>query len=242
MARPRTLPPLTLTEADRGVLEPWARSRTAKPSQVVRAQMLLADADGASLLAISQRLHVARNAVRRSVEKAVTDGLEPALRDLPRSGRPRPMTPEARAWILSLAGQQPTAVGWAPEFWSESLLARSGREHAVAAGHPRAPWGQQGTRSNMLAAQDRHPHRVPDSRQRPDPAFDQKMAQVLPVYEPVPCAFEETGRPTRPSGCRTTRNRAFRRWAPRRLTGRRARMPPATGPGSAITNPCGMAR
>jgi hypothetical protein len=34
--------------------------------------MLLAYADGASLLVISQRLHVAQSAVRRSVEKAVT--------------------------------------------------------------------------------------------------------------------------------------------------------------------------
>jgi hypothetical protein len=71
MARPRTLPPLTLTEADRAVLEQWARSRTAKHRQVVRAQMLLAYADGASFLAISQRLHVAQSAVCRSVEKAV---------------------------------------------------------------------------------------------------------------------------------------------------------------------------
>ncbi len=72
MARPRTFPPLTFTAADRAVLEQWARSRTAKHSPGVRAQILLADADGASFLAISQRLHVAHSAVRRSVEKAVS--------------------------------------------------------------------------------------------------------------------------------------------------------------------------
>jgi transposase len=115
---------------------------------------------------------------------------------LPRPGRPRQITPEARAWIISWAGQKPTAVGWAPEFWSESLLARYVREHAVAAGHPSAQGVQQGTISKILAEHDLHPHRVTYYLQRRDPAFDQKMAQVLHVYEPVPFALDETGRPT----------------------------------------------
>lgn len=191
-----TLGLLVLTEDERRYLTQLARSRTAQHTQVLRAQMLLAYVDGESLQAIGDRLHVARNAVRRCVGKALEYGLEQALADLPRPGRPRQITPEARAWIIGLACQKPTAVGWAPEFWSEALLARYVREHAVDAGHPSAQRVQQGTISKILAAHDLHPHRMTYYLQRRDPDFDQKMVQVLHVYEQVEFDLDAEGRPT----------------------------------------------
>ena len=196
MANTRRLPALVLSEADRSVLTQLARSRTAKHTQVLRAQMLLAYAEGGSLNAIAHQLQVARNAVRRCVGKALAAGIEAALTDLPRPGRPRQITPEARAWIIGLACQKPTDVGWAPECWSEALLARYVREHAEEAGHPSARTVQQGTISKILAAHDLHPHRMTDYLQRRDPDFDQKMVPVLHVYQQVEFAFDADGRPT----------------------------------------------
>lgn len=193
---PRKVPPLVLSDDDRAHLAQLARSRTARHTQVVRAQMLLAYAEGETLQAIADRLQMARNAVRRCVGKALELGPRQALIDLPRPGRPRQITPEARAWIISLACQKPTDVGWAPEFWSEALLARYVREQAVDAGYPSAQHIRQGTISKLLSAQDLHPHRMTYYLQRRDPDFDAKMVQVLHVYHQVEFAFDDAGRPT----------------------------------------------
>jgi transposase len=102
-----------------------------------------------------------------------------------------------RAWIISLACQKPKDLGWASEFWSEALLARYVREHAVAAGHPSARQVAQGTISKLLAAQDLHPHRVQYYLQGKDPEFDRKMVQVLHVYQQVTLDLDPAdGRPT----------------------------------------------
>ncbi len=197
MAAPRTIPALTLTAADADYLDQVAHSRTAPLQQVERAQMLRAYAAGASIPAVAQALNQQPNKVLRCVKKALQFGPRRALRDLPRTGRPRRITPEARAWIISLACQKPTDVGWAPEFWSESLLARYVREHAPAAGHPSAAHVRQGTISKILAAHDLHPHRIQYYLQRRDPDFDRKMVQVLHVYQQVTLELDPAdGRPT----------------------------------------------
>jgi hypothetical protein len=157
--------------------------------------MLLAYAEGESLQSIADRLQTARNAVRRCVGKALALGPRQALQDLPRPGRPRQMTPEARAWIVSLACQKPKDLGLAPALWSESLLAHYVREHAVAAGHPSAQRVQQGTISKVLAAHALHPHRMTYYLQRRDPDFEAKMVQVLHVYQPVEFTVDEAGQP-----------------------------------------------
>lgn len=196
MPSSRRLPPLPLTDEDRTYLTQLARSRSARHTEVIRAQMLLAYADGETLQAIADRLQMARNAVRRCVGKALALGPRQALKDLPRPGRPRQITPEARAWIIHLACQKPKDLGLAPEFWSESLLARYVREHAVAAGHPSAQRVQQGTISKLLATHALHPYRMTYYLQRRDPEFDPKMVQVLHVYHQVEFAFDDDGQLT----------------------------------------------
>ncbi len=196
MSAARRLPPLSLTDADRTYLSQLARSRSARHTEVLRAQMLLAYADGEPVQAIANRLQMARNAVRRCVGKALALGPRQALQDLPRPGRPRQITPEARAWIVSLACQQPKDLGLAPALWSESLLARYVREHAVAAGHPSAQRVQQGTISKLLAEHALHPHRMTYYLQRRAPDFDAQRVQVLYVYQQVEFTFDDHGQTT----------------------------------------------
>ena len=194
---PRTIPPLILSAEDRAALDRLARSRTAPARAVARARVLTAYADGASCPAIARTLGIPLPTVMRCVKKALALGPRRALEDLPRAGRPPRITPEARAWIISLACQKPKDLGWASEFWSEALLAGYVREHAVAAGHPSARQVAQGTISKLLAAQDLHPHRVQYYLQRKDPEFDRKMVQVLHVYQQVTLDLDPAdGRPT----------------------------------------------
>ncbi len=197
MPHPRTIPPIVLAPEEQVTLDRLARSRTAPTRRVARAQILRAYAAGASIPSIATQLHLPASTVTRCVKKALAVGPLRALEDSARAGRRRRITPEARAWIISLACQKPKDVGGAPEFWSEALLARYVREHATAAGHPSAAQVRQGTISKLLAAQDLQPHRVQYYLHRRDPDFDRKMVSVLHVYEPVALDLDpDDGRPT----------------------------------------------
>ena len=193
----RTIPPLVLTAPDRAYLERLSRSRTAPQQQIQRAHLLCDYAAGDSIPTIAQRYGRTASIVGRTIKKALEMGPRRALRDRPRAGRHRSITAEARAWIISLACQKPKDLGWAPEFWSQGLLARYVREHAQAQGHPSAARIQQSTIAKLLAAHDLHPQKVRYYLQRKDPDFDRKMVQVLHVYQQMTLDFDpDDGRPT----------------------------------------------
>lgn len=197
MPHPRTVPALVATPEERAELEALARSRTAPARRVARAQILGAYLEGTSIPQIATQLHRPEATVRRCIQKALAYGWRRALDDLPRAGRSRRITPEARAWIISLACQKPKDVGWAPEFWSMALLARYVRDHAAAAGHPTAAQVGKGTVAKILAAHDLHPQKVRYYLQRKDPDFDRKMVQVLHVYHQMTLDGDpDEGRPT----------------------------------------------
>ena len=104
-----------------------------------------------------------------------------ALGDLPRKGRPAHNTPEARAWVVSLACVKPTDLGYAQELWTTRLLARHVRAHCERAGHPSLLQLARGTVSKILAGCQLRPHKIEYYPEKRDPAFDEKMAQVLVV-------------------------------------------------------------
>jgi len=181
----RTKPALALGREDRRHLEAVARSRTEPHGRVQRAAILLAYAEGETVVGVARRLGQPVTTVDRTVNKALAVGARAALDDLKRPGRPRTITAEARAWIISLACQKPKDLGWAPELWTEAMLARYVREHAVVAGHPSAARVVKGTVHKLLAQQELHPQKVRYYLERRDPDFDRKMVQVYHVYHQV---------------------------------------------------------
>jgi len=112
-------------------------------------------------------------------------GPETALDDLPRPGRPKSITPEARTWLVSLACQKPKDLGYSYELWTTRLLAAHAREHCEEAGHPSLARLASGTVSKILSAHKVRPHRIRYYLERRDPDFDAKMAQVLHLYKQV---------------------------------------------------------
>ena len=181
----RTKPALALSSDDQRYLQTVARSRTEPHGRVQRAATLLAYAGGQTVVAVARQLGQPVTTVNRTVNRALAVGARAALDDLKRPGRPRRITPEARAWIVSLACQKPKDLGWAPELWTESLLARYVREHAAEAGHPSATGVAKGTVHKILAANELHPQKVRYYLERRDPDFDRKMVQVYHVYHQV---------------------------------------------------------
>jgi transposase len=160
-------------------------SRTAAAQRVARARMLLAYAGGHSVSRIARDLRTSRPTVERCLNKALQLGVRAALDDLPGRGRKARVTPEARAWVVNLACQKPTELGYAQELWTTRLLMTYVRQHAVAAGHPSLARVGRGTVSKILHAGGVQPHKVRYYLERRDPEFEAKMTQVLCVYRQV---------------------------------------------------------
>lgn len=185
MAAPRRVVELSISPDDLARLESVARSRSEPAIRVERARMLLAYRANPSSTAVAARIGVMRHTVRRCVRRAEQVGVLAALDDRPRPGKAPVITPEARAWLVSLACQKAKDLGYPHELWTTRLLARHVREHAAAAGHPSMAEIVQGTVCKILARHEVKPHKVRYYLERRDEAFEAKMAEVLCVYREV---------------------------------------------------------
>jgi len=183
--------PVHLSDEVREDLTTISRSRTEPAARVQRAQILLAYAAGESVSAIARRLGTNRPKVERCLDKALQFGALAALDDLPRPGKPPTITPEARAWVISLACQKPKDLGYSYELWTTELLSRHVREHCLAQGHPSLSGLARGTVSKILAKAALQPHKISYYLERRDPEFEPKMAQVLHVYKQVELLREQ---------------------------------------------------
>src|SRR5438445_13444737 len=168
-----------------GSLTVLSRSRTEPASRVQRAQMLLAYRENPSFFAIGQRVGVHHQTVQRCIERALAYGPLMALDDRPRPGKEPMITPEAKAWLVSLACDKAKDHGYPHEWWTTRLLARHAREHGAAAGHGCLANLVQGTVCKILGQEEIKPHKVRYHLERRDAEFEQKMAEVLCVYREV---------------------------------------------------------
>src|SRR2546427_1499263 len=185
MARWRQAVELAMTDAEMETLTALSRSRTEPARRVERAQMLLAYRENPSFFAVGQSLGVHHQTVERCVERAVAYGPLGALDDRPRPGKEPTITPEAKAWLVSLACDEAKEHGYPHELWSTRLLARHARENAPAAGHESLAHLVQGTVCKILGQEQVKPHKVRYYLERRDVEFEQKMAEVLCVYREV---------------------------------------------------------
>jgi transposase len=185
MASRRGAVELALSDAEIKALTVLSRSRTEPASRVKRAQMLLAYHEKPSFYAVGQRIGMHHQTVQRCVERAVAYGALAALDDRPRPGKEPVITPEAKAWLVSLACDKAKDHGYPHELWTTRLLARYAREHGPAAGHECLAKLVQGTVCKILGQEDIKPHKVRYYLERRDAEFEQKMAQVLCIYREV---------------------------------------------------------
>jgi transposase len=176
---------LAITNEEVASLVAISRSRTEPASRVERARMLLGYRESLSFFAIGRSLGVHHQTVQRCVERAVAYGPLAALDDRPRPGKEPTITPEAKAWLVSLACDKAKDHGYPHELWTTRLLARHARENGPAAGHDCLANLVQGTVCKILGREEIKPHKVRYYLQRRDAEFEQKMAEVLCVYRQV---------------------------------------------------------
>ena len=185
MARWRQALELAMSDEDVGSLSRVAQSRIEPARRVQRAKMLLRYRKNPSFCAVGQELGVHHQTVQRCVERAVAYGPLTALEDRTHPGKEPTITPEAKAWLVSLACDKAKDHGYPHELWTTRLLARHARENAPAAGHECLADLVQGTVCKILKREEVKPYKVRYYLEERDPEFERKMAEVFCVYREV---------------------------------------------------------
>lgn len=169
-----------------------SNSRTEALQRVERAKIILAYESGRSVSEIARQLNTNRPKIERCIDKALQIGVVEALNDLPRTGCPANITPEAKSWIIALACQKPKDFGYSYELWTTKLLSKHIQKNCYNEGHPCLIKLARGTVSKILSEHDLKPHKITYYLERRDPEFKEKMTQVLHVYREI-AMFLKTG-------------------------------------------------
>lgn len=185
MPFPRKRNALRFTEEERGKLESVRKSRTAEKRRTLRAAILLDSLSGQSDETIARHHGISRGTVVLCIQKCLEFGLDAALGELPRSGKPRQLPDDAMAWVQNCACQKPKELGYSYELWTYKLLTAHVRLNCVAAGHPALQKLSRSKLHKILRKGELRPHKIRYYVERRDPAFEAKMANVLHVYKEV---------------------------------------------------------
>ena len=154
---------LPLSDEDRNYLKSLSKKRTIQAQVVDRARILLYKADGMTFQEIADKLAISTATVRLCVSKFHKGGVDTALFDVQRPGRPSEITDDAKAWMISIACQRPAELGYAQELWT------------------------------FLREQDMKPFKIKYYCEKRDPDFETKMHEVLLVYKQIEMQFDENG-------------------------------------------------
>lgn len=184
---------IELSHDEQDYLTSLIKTRTIQAQVVDRARILLWKFEARSDKSIADSLGISVNTVRRCVDQYLSGGINLALFDEERSGRPPEITDDAKAWIISIACQKPCELGYAAELWTLSALHKHIQTYAEQAGYPRLktvtkPWLQK-----YLKKMDIKPFKIKYYLERKDPDFENKMHEVLLVYKQVEMQFDENG-------------------------------------------------
>jgi len=185
MPFPRKRNVLEFTEQEERKLESLRKSRSEEKRRTLRAAILLDSRSGRSDETIARHHHVSRGTVVLCIEKCLQYGLDAALGELPRPGKPRQLPDDAIAWVMNCACQKPKELGYSYELWTYKLLTAHVRQHCVAAGHPALQKVSRSKLHKILRQGELRPHKIRYYVERRDPDFEPKMANVLHVYKEV---------------------------------------------------------
>src|SRR5512133_2207339 len=193
-----TVPPLTISDAERAELQRRVRAHTTPQRAAQRARVVLLAADGLPNRQIAPMVGMNEHTVaqwRRRLESERLAGLQ----DRQRPGRPLVYDHDQRLRIVATVTQQPPDPA---SHWSHSQLAKELADMGISA-------SQIG---RILADLDSKPHRVRSWITRPqDPGFWERAADICGLYLVPPTnalvlsVDEKTGMPARSRTRPTTR-------------------------------------
>ena len=185
---------IKLTDDEIIELQRISQSRKEQVRRVQRANILLKSYAGKSDSEIAREMGLNFKTVFYCRHRCLSMGVNAALNDLPKSGRPPRISIEAVTWILSLACQKPTDYGYAQETWSNRLLVKYIHENYQKEGHLCLSKLSRSTLWEILNKADIKPHKVQYYCVKKDPDFDAKKGEILKVYKDVENTNKKTSR------------------------------------------------
>ena len=184
---------LPLSDEDKKYLKSLSKTRTIQAQVVDRARILLYKADGVSFDDIAARLNISKRTVRLCISKFNNGGIDAALFDAKRSGRPTEISDDAKAWIINIACQRPADLGYSQELWTLAKLHKHIQQHAQQAGFPRLTTITKAYVQKLLQDNQIKPFKIKYYCEKRDSDFESKMHEVLVVYKQVEMQFDENG-------------------------------------------------
>jgi len=185
MARKSNKAKLNLTAEQKYNLVKLSQARTVPLQEVQRSSILLKYADGLGISVIAKELNTTRATVYKCINKALSMGIDAALKDIYHRPYEPIITEEAKNWVISLACTKPKSLGYAAEFWTRHSLAQHVKSNALANGHPCLQKANKATIHRIISAHPIRPDKIAYYCCSRDPDFDKKMHEVLMVYREV---------------------------------------------------------
>jgi transposase len=161
----RPIPPLTLTDEEREVLDRWARRPTTAQALAQRARVILECAANHTNTQVARRLRLTKQTVGKWRTRFLAKRLD-GLLDEPRPGTPRTVsdTQVEQVVTLTLESKPRDATHWS----TRAMAARSGLS--------------QSTVSRIWRAFGLQPHRTDTFKLSPDPLFVEKVRDIVGLY------------------------------------------------------------
>ena len=119
----------------------------------------------------------------RIINKALSLGIEPALQDARRTGKPRSIGDPARSYIIRSACTKPSDLGKSYEMWTNRSLTEYIKENAPE--DYNLSNIANGTVSKILRKSRIRPYKITYYEEKTDPDFDIKEREILHVYKEV---------------------------------------------------------
>ena len=109
---------IEISEDDKEYLQQLSKCRTIQAQTVDRARILLQKEQGIPEAVIANGMSISVNTVRLCITKYLEGGVQEALFDKARKGRPVEIDSDAIAWIINIACQRPADLGYSQELWT----------------------------------------------------------------------------------------------------------------------------
>lgn len=200
MARKTKRSKLVLTEEQRTQLNQLSKSRKAPLREIQRATILVLYTDELPITEIQKKANVSRPTIYKCIDKALAAGTDAGLKDYFHRPFDPVITESAKAWVVNLGCTKPKEHGLAAELWTYSELAKYTRKHAANEGYDCLSRAVKATIWRILNANPIQPHKIKYYLERRDPDFEQKMQEVLIVYEEINLQNkQQSGNKTHPS-------------------------------------------
>lgn len=174
--------PIELTVAEKEELLTMSRSQKLEKRYVERAEIILLSEQGLSMIDIVEKTGLSKPVVNKWRQRFRQYGID-GLKDAPRSGKPRSITPEQQAMVIDKACSKPRG-GYTN--WSQQRIAD---EVGIS----------QSKVFQILKRADLKPHKIEYwCGKSKDPEFEEKMMKIVGLYMSPPenalviCVDEKT--------------------------------------------------